>query len=879
MTTGAQVLNIVDKKIIGSADFGARLSGYLRTLVRDQNARMFDTDMTHGTGLTLSADGNDKFKIDGSDIVSDGVGNFLDADAGTHEGIQFENTSAIDYYVALKYALKPSGISINPRTGQPNYVKYIEEIGEQANPTGVTDNGSNITFVVDSVTEAGVDNTGRQVLVYMKTPAGNAITEVIAIETCTVSYSGGNNKITTTGILGQSTVSTNAADYEVILLGPTVKRYTDLRPISGYGFVGIVTGAGAGNPPTTFDVSDQNVLPISWTTALFDGLPHDLIPAADNTYSLGSAIRKWSDIFTYNLTVAANFLPFLTNSQDLGSSGLKWKDLYIDGTAYADTIHTITDFLPDSGDNQDIGSPGLKWKDLYIDGTAYIDVLELSTTVSEGVNSNFYPTADNTYNLGVKTRGWKNGHFSSTLSCHNLEVAVAGVGGGIISDVYPNLDLNHKIGDASYRWTQLFVAEIYSYDKLVLAAKNNAGNEIEDDQKFIDYSAENPPGFVNNKALGSRGLYIFSKSSDIYKRNCVLEGMFALSTKDGDESPTVNRALFSEGAAIVGGKKLIFTDRQDLTSVVAGNEANGGGLTAQAKTFLDSYSGRWCGWLYAWLRKDGTIWLALQGPEGVSQNNPAWYHNTGGSERLYGATFNAAGLPHSGFSLADYTLIDLLWVVQGNEASDGTELNEGLRLATAPDVGNGRRQFDLIQYKRDNASGGGFELVDHLWLEKLNKTSDEDGANNIRYNSDGTVGGYGSPGMPYRVTQHGRFHLKARVIGTGSYRSDVFVGLGSYRGGVGKLHPAYNSPAGTSYMNTLYPQALQHLRVDTGIGTAPFEEDTSSGEYEFVFQGSNNISHQINFVNKSGDVELDMSVYGLGFYWDRREVQYNNKDV
>jgi len=263
MSTSSEFANITPKKLLGYSDLGERMLDYLKTIVRESLERVWDSPVVYDAALTLEADGANAFKITGTSISADGQGRLLRiSDAAVNDGINFENSNGVVYYVALNYVEIPSEIDINPRTGIPEYRKLVEEIGEKGVPDAVTDNGNGtITFQVDNVTEAGVTNAGRTVMVYKLVANKNATTTAVAIETCTVAWAGGENRITTTGTLGQSDVSEVAADYNVVLLGPTVKRYVDLRNTDGYVYVGYITG-NAGTP-TAFDTTDQQLASIT----------------------------------------------------------------------------------------------------------------------------------------------------------------------------------------------------------------------------------------------------------------------------------------------------------------------------------------------------------------------------------------------------------------------------------------------------------------------------------------------------------------------------------------------------------------------------------------------------------------------------------------
>lgn len=260
MTTGDVNWIIDSTRVAASSDLKDRFQTPLRQAIRDRMEKVYPDDGVFNTKLGISG-AVDAFAITGTSESTDGDGELLDHVLATDDGsnVPFENLIATSYYVAFTATERPKGIQTNPRTGAPEYIELIEDIGDKGDPDSVVDNGADLTFNINSLVESGVDFSGRTAVVYMKSPAEGATTEAVAIETATVAYGAPNNTITTTGLLGQSSpASTTPADYEVVLLGPTVRKNTDLRTVSGIVFIGIITGGGAGNSPTAFDTADQN---------------------------------------------------------------------------------------------------------------------------------------------------------------------------------------------------------------------------------------------------------------------------------------------------------------------------------------------------------------------------------------------------------------------------------------------------------------------------------------------------------------------------------------------------------------------------------------------------------------------------------------------
>lgn len=263
MTTGMIRSNLVDKKLIGLQDLRERGLDYLRSLVQDAIKAHWDVDGAFNAKLGLTSFAVDKVQVTGTSLSTDGMGHVLKVGNIWASDAKFQNALGVTYYVGMRYTEIPVGVSINPRTGKVQYQSWQEQIGYSGSPqsSGVTDNGNGtITFNVNTVTESGVSNAGRFVMVYKNVPADGALTEAIAIELCTVVWNGTDNVITTVGSLGQDNISQVSDDYTVVLLGLTVSRNINLQADPITMFLGTVVGVGAGSQPSVFDTTNQRLL-------------------------------------------------------------------------------------------------------------------------------------------------------------------------------------------------------------------------------------------------------------------------------------------------------------------------------------------------------------------------------------------------------------------------------------------------------------------------------------------------------------------------------------------------------------------------------------------------------------------------------------------
>lgn len=183
---------------------------------------------------------------------TDGQGNQISVAAadGRITDVPFQNSGGVTYYVGIMTADRPVGVSQDTVSGQCHYDRHLQECGHVAAPSAVVVNGSTLEFTIQNHINAANDYTGRTAICYLVSPVSpNA---AVAIESVTIS----GTVATTTGFLGQSTPSTDASDYLILITGPRISR-TSIVATTGLAFVGTTVGAAT---PRTYDTSSQTLI-------------------------------------------------------------------------------------------------------------------------------------------------------------------------------------------------------------------------------------------------------------------------------------------------------------------------------------------------------------------------------------------------------------------------------------------------------------------------------------------------------------------------------------------------------------------------------------------------------------------------------------------
>jgi len=152
-------------------------------------------------------------------------------------------------------------------------------------------------------------------------------------------------------------------------------------------------------------------LVVDGTTTLNDtATTEHILPAADNTYDLGSVGASWRNLYVDGTATIAALNVTTVDATNLEVTNVKAKD----GTA-AITIADATGAVTVSTDFAANGNTTL--------GNANTDTVTFTARVASTV----VPSADNTYDLGSSTNGWKDLYldgtaYIGTIDLTNLEV-------------------------------------------------------------------------------------------------------------------------------------------------------------------------------------------------------------------------------------------------------------------------------------------------------------------------------------------------------------------------------------------------------------------------------------------------------------------------
>lgn len=266
MKTGLSQINATTHRLVSRGDISDRIMEYLRDGTLTLGSRVFTTAALFGD-MSLSSGGTDRINVVGTALATDGQGYFMDPESCTYLGedfmsnVYFPNLLGITYYVGLARAQLPSGSATNSEGGNVEFLGWEEQIGVSADVDLAVDNGDNtMTFRLDSVAQ-GINAVGRRAWVWLKVPKSVSAYRALG----TVTWDGVHSNVLVPHKFGQTTASTTASDYTVMLIGPTVRTTPITSSVQGVAAIGSVLGVGAGVAPSHFNTTGQNLANFSLT--------------------------------------------------------------------------------------------------------------------------------------------------------------------------------------------------------------------------------------------------------------------------------------------------------------------------------------------------------------------------------------------------------------------------------------------------------------------------------------------------------------------------------------------------------------------------------------------------------------------------------------
>ena len=168
----------------------------------------------------------------------------------------------------------------------------------------------------------------------------------------------------------------------------------------------------------------------------------------------------------YKVRLSGSFLPTDEASFDLGSAALSWKDIYVSSGSIKfinpvdnSVLQTLTaDSSGISFGGGNVSGSTISGSKLHIVGNAFIggnltlgDADTDTISITADFTSNLIPNANNTYDLGSTTKGWRHIHSTGQISGSIISGSIfLGDGGsltGITSTFVPTGSSSNTTGD------------------------------------------------------------------------------------------------------------------------------------------------------------------------------------------------------------------------------------------------------------------------------------------------------------------------------------------------------------------------------------------------------------------------------------------------
>lgn len=233
--TGNDWLNLYQGKVLGLQTLKERLTDTLRNEQTRVHTDIFGAGgmLTTRATFTIATD-EITLSADGIGWTPDGHRLNLDASEAEWQDIPFQNTTAIQYDIGIRWNDVPV-VAERGVDGLPHFSYFQEKVAYILNPATVAaDGGGGLDLDLTSVLPAGMKFTTstetRPVIVWYEDANGDPhVSDSTAVENAVLEKDGSDYKVITAGKFGQgASFSTTVARYKIAILGPIPFRSSEL---------------------------------------------------------------------------------------------------------------------------------------------------------------------------------------------------------------------------------------------------------------------------------------------------------------------------------------------------------------------------------------------------------------------------------------------------------------------------------------------------------------------------------------------------------------------------------------------------------------------------------------------------------------------------
>lgn len=252
-----------------------------------------------------------------------------------------------------------------------------------------------------------------------------------------------------------------------------------------------------------------------------------------------------SDVVSFVASVNTDIIPSANNTYSLGSSTMRWKDLWLYGSTIQLGNTTLSDTANGISSANAYITSNFKSPGNNILGTTLSHIV----SINGSVNTSIIPAANTTYNLGTNTMRWNEIH------AQNLHSTMLYIDGD--ASISGNLYVTGNV-------TTINVATLSVTDSLIELASNNVVTDLYDIGFY---------GAYNDGTLKYTGLYRDSSDAGTYKLffNLTDAPNTTVNTSDASYGIGVLQAYLKSGGLISNATNVAVTANSSLSVSIVAN--------------------------------------------------------------------------------------------------------------------------------------------------------------------------------------------------------------------------------------------------------------------------------------------------------------------